>query len=268
MLNEIEEKFINRFLFHTRSVQNNMILLEKQNNKFLKLKDFSLINRALKHDLDKLKPNKIKNYIIISRYHYLNNNHLPNSINIDDYKDFTQKHYKFQRHHFYDNDIKPNIIDLCETCCDIDAVANELGEKTNTIYFDNFLMKNYQKIRDNENIMRKILEKLKDKKPIISNLNKANFIDNYISFVRKFQDYIILMEKENSYPYKKWYLTRFALNFFKNDFLEKNLKIIHNFDKKMLFNYYIDKLKNVNLDKNIHDIIITKLKTSIFSNDF
>ena len=262
MLNEIEEKFINRFLFHTRSVQNNMILLEKQN--FSKLKDFSLVNRALKHDLDKLNSNKIKNYTIISRYYYLKNNCLPNTIDISNYKDFTRKHYDFQRHHFYDNNIKPNIIDLCEACCDIDAVANELNEKTNTTYFDDFLMVNFQKIRDNELIMRKILKILENKTPVVINVEKANFIDRHIYFIRKLQDFVVTLEKNNPSLARKWFLTRFILNFFKNDFLEKNVKIIYNSSNKALFDYYNKKLKNLN--KNIYNILSSAFESLIFSN--
>ena len=274
MLTENENRFINRFLFHTRFVQNNMLLLEKQNNKyeFLKTKDFELINRSLKHDIDKINSENIDSYVMMSAYYYLRNNNLPfDHIDISKHKIIANKHYSAQRHHFYDNDLEPNIIDMCEMCCDIDAVSSELKEQNNTIYFDNVLMKNYEKIRKNEKILRKILKLLENKNLSNTPTKKDTFLDKYLNNIRKFQDYVVKIEKNmDKLPFKinKWFLTRQAINYNIDDFSDGNISKIYDKSNEELFYYNKNKIKNNYKFEGIADILLLCNALSYFNNDY
>ena len=77
---EKESIFINRFLRHTRAVQDNMIFLEKNKEQlgFLELEDFVLFKRGLKHDIDKLEGDLIEHYITLAEYY-----NMPNTIDKD-----------------------------------------------------------------------------------------------------------------------------------------------------------------------------------------
>lgn len=239
MFNEDEIRFINRFLFHTRFVQNNMILLEKQSDKydFLQAKNFAFINQAMFHDLDKINSDMIYNYVIMSTYYYLRNNNLPfDHIDVDKYKAQTERHYKTQRHHFYDNDIEPNIIDISETSSDIDAVSNELKEDNNINYFNNVLL-NKPKVKKHEMVFRQIFKILENKNPEINITKKTIFIDKYINYIRKFQDYMITIAKKGlPFETDKWKLIRLALNYNLNDFSEKNIIYSGNIEDFFYYN--------------------------------
>lgn len=185
---EKEKLFINRFLRHTRAVQDNMIFLEKNKCKldFLDLDDFILFKRGLRHDIDKLEDDLIECYITIAEYYNMKNVVDKDKINLA--KQQVYKHYNSQRHHFYRNDIEPNLIDICEMCCDIDAIATEQNEENNTLYFENFMLVEYPHLFKMKDDILKIFYFLREKKNIVNDDEKSVYLDKVVEYMRKLQD--------------------------------------------------------------------------------
>lgn len=214
---EKENIFINRFLRHTRAVQDNMIFLEKNKDKldFLDLDDFILFKRGLRHDIDKLENDLIEYYITMAEYY-----NIPNTIDKDKVilaKQQIQKHYKTQRHHFYTNGLEPNLVDICEMCCDIDAIATEQKEENNTLYFENYILVEYPHLFKMKDIILKIFYFLREKENIINDDEKSVLLDRVIKYIRKLQDDRLLLERNRSVvnlPFDKWEFFRMGM---KND---------------------------------------------------
>mgnify|MGYP001047502584 FL=1 len=220
--------FIDRFIFHTRTVQNNMIILENNLSKlYLKIKPFQLLERSLYHDLDKLEPSLIYAYVEYTKYFYNKNFGVEYIFDKQKCREITEKHYNNQRHHFYKNNKIPNIIDICEMCCDVTAISIEKKEKNNTFYYKNCMLKEYNNIKNYNaiilfifNILWKLL-----KTPTYNDGEKYFFIKNRMEKIRQFQDAMIFLEKNND-----------KLPFKINDYeiIRKALII----DKKYLYNDY------------------------------
>lgn len=199
--------FLDRYLFHIKTVQDGMIMLE---NNLLKLNldidDFELFKRAMFHDVDKLQPNLIGAYIEASKYHYNKKNNINYSIDITEHNRIADIHYNTQRHHFYKNEIQsPSDIDICEMCCDITAVSIEKQEKDNTYYYKNYMLKEYNKLTKYNNkilLVFNLLWKLR-KNFIYENEKKYKYIKNKVEKIRRFQDAMIFLEKNNDkLPFK------------------------------------------------------------------
>ena len=204
---EKENIFINRFLRHTRAVQDNMIFLEKNKDKldFLDLDDFILFKRGLRHDIDKLENDLIEHYITLAEYY-----NMPNTIDKDKVilaKQQIQKHYKTQRHHFYMNGVEPNLVDICEMCCDIDAIATEQKEENNTLYFENYMLVEYPHLFKMKDIILKIFYFLREKGNIVNNDERSIRLDEVVKYIRKLQDNRLLLEQNRdviNLPFSKW----------------------------------------------------------------
>lgn len=204
---EKENIFINRFLRHTRAVQDNMIFLEKNKEKlgFLELEDFVLFKRGLRHDIDKLENDLIEYYITMAEYY-----NMPNTIDKDKVnlaKQQIQKHYKTQRHHFYMNGVEPNLVDICEMCCDIDAIATEQKEENNTLYFENYMLVEYPHLFKMKDIILKIFYFLREKGNIVNNDERSIRLDEVVKYIRKLQDNRLLLEQNRdviNLPFSKW----------------------------------------------------------------
>lgn len=205
---EEEIFFINRFLKHTRLVQDNAILLENNLKKLnISLKDFDLFYRTLSHDIDKLQNDLINIYIKISQYYNnIKNGFSTDGIDIDFLKKHIEKHYSSQRHHFYRNEIEPSIIDICEMCCDIDAISIEQQEENNRIYFENYMLLHYPKLLKYKDLIFKIFYILENKDKTLYN-KKSIFLDKLTTYIRKVQNNRLIIEKNanklNS-PFDKW----------------------------------------------------------------
>lgn len=204
---EKEKIFINRFLRHTRAVQDSMIFLEKNKDKldFLDLDDFILFKRGLRHDIDKLENDLIEYYITMAEYY-----NMPNTIDKDKVilaKQQIQKHYKTQRHHFYTNGLEPNLVDICEMCCDIDAIATEQKEENNTLYFENYMLVEYPHLFKMKDIILKIFYFLREKGNIVNNDERSIRLDEVVKYIRKLQDNRLLLEQNRdviNLPFSKW----------------------------------------------------------------
>ena len=226
MFEEEDKEFIYRFLAHTRKLQDNMIYFENRLDlyNFLGINNFVLVDRAMKHDLDKLESGLRDVYLKINEYHCSNKNNMSFE-EVEDYiAQARDMHHSSQRHHFYCNDVRYNNIDICEMCCDIDAVfclSRSSGEKNNKTYFVNYMLSHYPKLEPIKYICLKILDILEHKKDSIKNIKKANLIDNYINYVRNFQDNMLKLEINRNMLYfsiDKWEIIKTTLNYNKNDF--------------------------------------------------
>lgn len=190
--------FLDRFLFHTRTVQDNMIILENNLSALdLKIKPFQLLERSLKHDLDKLKPNLVDTYVEFTKYHYYKDRGKEYKFNKEKCLKKAQLHYKTQRHHFYKNNKIPNIIDICEMCCDVTAISIEKNEENNLLYYKNVMLKEYEDIKKYNDIILYIFNNLWKllKNFTYDNEEKYLFIKNRMEKIRKFQDAMMFLEK-------------------------------------------------------------------------
>lgn len=243
---EREKAFIDRFMKHIRLVQDNMILLECNFSKidFINIEQFDLIKRSMEHDLDKVQENLIENYISIKEY-YDNAN---NTIDIDRIKNNILIHYGTQRHHFYRNDMEPNDIDVCEMCCDVDAISVEQKEESNTLYFKNHMLKEYSKILPYKDQMLKIFHILEDK-DITERNSEVSFLYDVIDYIRKVQNNRLFLEKNSN-------LLPFSID--KWELLRKGFKIdINNLCKHLNKNFdYDDMYQNVkSIDFNVKNTL-------------
>ena len=252
MFDEIDNEFINRFLAHTRKLQDNMIYLDERLDlyDFINVNDFELVSRAMKHDLDKLEDNLRDYYLNINKYYYCKKRNIPCKKVVDDIEKTRQIHHTIQRHHFYYNNIDYNIIDICEMCSDIDSVyslSSNGGEKNNKTYFNNYMLSHFPKLLQIKDLCLKIFDILEYKKDDIKNVEKASFIDSYIKYVRNFQDYMIKLDRNRDklfFNVNKWEITRIALNYNKDDF--DNVKNIDNDYFEYNKNKYITNNNNIN----------------------
>ena len=201
-----KKAFLDRFLFHIRTVQDNMIILENNLSKlYLKIKPFQLLERSLYHDLDKLDPNLINAYIEYTKYYYNKNFGVEYIFDRQNCRKKAEIHYKTQRHHFYKNNKIPNIIDICEMCCDVTAISIEKKEENNTYYYKNYMLKKHKDIKNYNtiilfvfNILWKLLKDF-----TYDDKEKYNFIKSRIEKIRKFQDAMIFLEKNSDrLPFK------------------------------------------------------------------
>ena len=263
---EKELKFIDRFFYHTRAVQDNMILLENQLNEldFLNsytntnINNYDILLRSIAHDTDKIQNNLIENYIFLNNYYQNLKKDLPiDYINLNQVKDNIKIHYKTQRHHFYTNGIIPNTIDLCEMCSDVDAVSNELNEKNNTEYFTTQMMVKYPILTKYKDNIIKLFNILNNKQIKVKD-DKYYFISKIIKYIRALQDCRIFLEKNsNLLPIKleKWELIRNGvksdldnlfntLNMNNNNHYNELYNKIINYNKTMCNNENINLIEN------------------------
>lgn len=232
-----EENFINRFIKHTRLVQDNMIFLEKyiEETNVVEINDFDLFKRSLKHDIDKLNDNLIESYILINKYYSDKRNNINSNIDIENIKENITLHYKTQRHHFYRNNIKENCIDILEMCCDIDAVAFEQNEENNTVYFENYMLKEFPKLEKHKNIIFDTFNILSNKNKSFKT-KKSIFLAKLIKYIRKIQDNRLLLETNDEILSSK------KIELFKNG-LENDVK---NIDCHLIKNSNYDEIfKNI-----------------------
>lgn len=279
MFDDNDERFINRFLMHVRKLQDNMIYLEKRLDiyDFLDIKDFELIDRSMKHDLDKLENNLIQHYLKINNYYYCKRHNIPCKKVVEDIAKTREVHHNTQRHHFYFNKMDFNIIDICEMCCDVDSVyslSDNNDEKNNKTYFINYMLPHYSKLLPIKDLCLKIFDILEYKNDELKNIKKSEAIDSYINYVRKFQDCMIKLEKHRNnlfFNVDKWEITKVALNYNKNDFLnfskigdnyfEYNKRIINdNIDNCCLvcscYSYFKDDCyKHIDIDERVQNIL-------------
>jgi len=141
-MNENEINFIDRLIKHIRRVQDNMIYLE-YNRKSLpfKIEKWELLRRGMQHDLSKFNKDLIKGYILTNEY--FRNKRLgkdTSHINIEILKPYWDKHEKLEKHHPEFKKEMSNL-DVCEMCCDLAAMSQELKEANYTNYFFKVLLK-------------------------------------------------------------------------------------------------------------------------------
>ncbi|MDR1499042.1 MAG: DUF5662 family protein [Rickettsiales bacterium] len=210
---------MDRFFCHIRLVQDNMVLLENNLSKLpFKIGNYEVIRRSFEHDLDKVRPDLVNTYVEINKYHYNKKNDIENDVDMTTFEPIIEKHYLSQRHHFYRNDFEPNDIDVCEMCCDIDALSTTQKEEDNTSYFRNFMMKEYPQLdRYKKDILHilKLLIKLK-KSGRCDVANKFDFINKQIIYNRKVQDNLVILEKnavDLPFLLDDWELVRTAVLF-------------------------------------------------------
>ncbi|MBR2141524.1 MAG: hypothetical protein IJ853_04160 [Rickettsiales bacterium] len=243
--------FTDYFLSHTRMVQDGMMILENNIDKLeeiINVKDFDLFKRSMAHDTDKLTKGLIENYIKISEYHYNKRNNLPNNIDINRILDKREKHYSNQRHHFYMNSIEPNDVDICEMCCDVNAVAIKSNEKDNMVYFNDVMIHEYPKILKYKDKILTILSILQQENNDV-NTDKSRFMTTVVTTLRKIQDNRLTLEKNFdllSDPFEEWSLFRdgFKLDV---DNINKNINSDTNdFEGTYnnVLNYYYENGKN------------------------
>lgn len=197
-INEYKSAFLNRYVFHIRTVQNNMILLENNLSKLnLNIKSYELFERSFFHDTDKLQPNMICSYFKISEYYYKKNNGIEVDFSIENHKEKTERHYETQRHHFYKNDITPTDVDICEMCCDVSAISIEKNEEDNTHYYRNFMLKDHKKLVEYNDKALKIFHLIWElvENPSYENEEKYKFIKIRLEQIRNFQNVMIFLEK-------------------------------------------------------------------------
>lgn len=69
----LEKKFIERFLFHMRNVQDNMLNLENNRDKLpFRIGKSRLICRSMKHDIDKFSANMVNDYFMLFSKNIIN----------------------------------------------------------------------------------------------------------------------------------------------------------------------------------------------------
>jgi len=133
---QFKEQFIKRQMEHLRLVQDLMILLEINKDKlpFEIEKNWELLNRGMKHDLDKFREYNANKYTKIEEYYSNKRNCLDNKyIDKNTLYDCSKDHYSTQRHHAEYHEINKETytnIDICEICCDI--FANSIRNKDET----------------------------------------------------------------------------------------------------------------------------------------
>lgn len=219
----LEKKFVERFLFHIRSVQDNMLNLENNRNKLpFKIHKNYIINRSMKHDIDKFSTNMVNDYFeLFSKKHYKSfDNEYNKLVKLSD------RHYQAKRHHFYRNSMIPNNLDLCEMCSDLDAIYLENNEESNKFFYLNRMIKEYPNLLEyNDNIL-KILDLLENSR---KNNQENNYTIRQLQNIRKIQDYMVYLDLnlENlPFKIKKWTLINRAMHFGINyDFTKISRKI-------------------------------------------
>lgn len=254
--------FLNRFIYHIRTVQDNMIMLENNLSKLpFKINDFKLLKRSMSHDLDKIQSDLIDTYLNISKYHYNKNNNIENNIDISSYVKNTEKHYRTQRHHFYKNGIKANYVDICEMCCDTDAVSIERHEETNSYYFEKIMLieyKNLQRYKEQILLIFNLLKKL-HKNIEYDNINKFNFINTKLKYIREFQNKMLILEKnKNLLPFK---IDDFEI--IKSAFSINEMKLFNKLNNVCIFsNSNKTKINNLDICKYCCDFCINNCKNT------
>lgn len=219
----LEKKFVERFLLHMRSVQDNMINLENNRSKLpFKIHKNYLIHRSMKHDIDKFSANMVNNYfaLFFKKYYKCFDDEYYKLVKLSD------RHYQTQQHHFYRNGMIPNNLDICEMCSDLDAIYLENNEENNKFFYLNRMIKEYPNLLEHNYNILQILDLLEDSR---KNNQENNSTIRQLQYIRKIQDYMVYLDLNiEKLPFKirKWSLVNRAVNFGINyDFAKISRKI-------------------------------------------
>lgn len=134
--------FINRLIKHIRLVQDNMIWLEVSRKDLpFEINKWELLKRGMQHDLSKFDKDLVEGYVLTNEY--FRNKRLKKSvehINLKSLKEYWNIHERLERHH-PEYKTEMSNLDLCEMCCDLYAMSQELKEEDHLAYFKNKLCK-------------------------------------------------------------------------------------------------------------------------------
>lgn len=153
-----ETRFIDRTIQHIRKVQDNMILLEKNRQRLpFKVKKWELAHRGLLHDNTKFSKELVDGFVLINEFYRNKRLGLSNEdIEFSKLDHYFDAHRKLEKHH-PDKDTEMDDVSLCEMCCDLVAMAQELNEEDFTQYYREVQIKNYPMLKQYD---REILETL------------------------------------------------------------------------------------------------------------
>ena len=161
-----KNNFIDRQFKHIRFVQDNMILLEKNLDKLpFKVDEWELIRACIDHDSDKFFPDILKGQMAVQEFFYNKRRGLPNDyIDQNEMKAAQLKHYEKNPHHIEyhlkHNTVMSNI-DICEMCCDMAAMCQELWFDNYTKHFRENLVPKFDFLKEKQEIFLNILNLLK-----------------------------------------------------------------------------------------------------------
>jgi len=128
-----KQHWIKHKIPHIRLVQDYGAFLEFNSDKLpFKVKDFEILNRTMKHDLDKFEENKIREgYLELSKFYENRKHNIPNLVSKEELKEVSKLHYETQDHHIeyhIKNGTEPDNAIICEMCCDSLAISTERGD--------------------------------------------------------------------------------------------------------------------------------------------
>lgn len=158
--------FIDRQFKHIRLFQDNMILLEKNLDKLpFKIDEWELIRASVNHDSDKFLPELLIGQMAIQEFFYNKRRNLSNEhINQNLMKEASKKHYENNTHHIEyheKNNTEMSNINICEMCCDMAAMCQELGFEDYIKHFRENLVPKFKSLEKNQETFLNILNLLK-----------------------------------------------------------------------------------------------------------
>ncbi|NLE04687.1 MAG: hypothetical protein GX638_07800 [Crenarchaeota archaeon] len=171
---EDKNSMIDYRLNHIRMVQDNMFLLEKNLDKLpFKLNDFEIARRAMQHDVDKFSDDLAEGFIEIEK-NYKNRKTNPELYQENEKKlrPIRVKHWENNPHHaiyHLKNNTTFSNLDVCELCCDLDAVSQIMDDDPKEYYLNKQFKEHPELYKDqNENIL-KVFDLLKELKKKLRN---------------------------------------------------------------------------------------------------
>lgn len=199
MKNKVKEIQIKYQLNHMYDVQNYMFFLELNRDKLpFKIPEWSIIYKAMTHDIDKFNGDMAKNYCKV-REHILNGVKI-NYDELNKNKDLNciVLHHANNTHHFEYHD-KNNTdfsnLEICEMCCDM-ASKSKIHHNEVIQYFKENILNKSDFIKKHKDEFLSIFQLLKDTNENYTEkaLIKKQFIERQLNHIRMVQENMILLE--------------------------------------------------------------------------
>jgi hypothetical protein len=130
-----ELKYIKRTLKHIRRVQDHMLFLIEYKSKELELtpnEQYQLFQNAMNHDATKWNGLQFNEYV----------KHFIKAIDNPRFQLAWKDHYTKENHHYQDGQVF-NKLEMIEVVCDLQSMADEFGEGSCLVYFQNKWVKEW-----------------------------------------------------------------------------------------------------------------------------